>query len=324
MNTLKIFSGGSNPSLANAICQRIDTSLGRIKLQRFPSGEEWCQFQDNIRGSDVFLVQSLSSPVNDNLMQLLLMADAARRASAGRITAVITYFGYARQDRKDKPRVPISAKLVMDLFKAAGFNRILTMDLHTPQIGGFTNLPFDHLSFKPALVSAVKSLGIDCVVAPDIGSVKRADEYASALDTDLVIITKKRKSATAVSIKHFVGDVKDKRVIIIDDLTESAGTLIEAANACKENGASTVYCAVTHGCFTNVGKDRLLDAFRKKTIDHLLFSNTVPNITWEPDGIYSPGSPTYEKTITVVDVSSTFATAISNIHDNKSVSSLFA
>ena len=323
MNTLKIFSGGSNLSLAENICGQLGMPLGKIKLQRFPSGEEHCQFLENIRGTDVFLIQSLSSPVNDHLMQLLLMSDAARRASAGRITAVIPYFGYSRQDRKDKPRVPISAKLVMDLLKAAGFNRIITMDLHAPQIGGFTNLPFDHLSFKPALVEAVKGIGMDCVVAPDIGSVKRADEYATALDTDLVIITKKRKSATAVSIKHFVGDVKDKKVIIIDDLTESAGTLIEAAAACKTNGASEIYCAITHGCFTTVGEDRLVNAFQDKIINHLLYSNTVTSPLWEPDGIYSPGSPAYQKVITVVNVAPLFATAIKNIHNNESVSSLF-
>jgi ribose-phosphate pyrophosphokinase len=323
MNGLKIFSGNSNPGLAKSICNNLNTKLGNIELQRFPSGEEYCQFQENIRGVDVFLVQSISNPVNDKLMQLLLMCDAARRASAERITAVIPYFGYARQDRKDKPRVPISAKLLMDLLKAAGFSRILTMDLHAPQIGGFTNLPLDHLSFKPVLIEAVKCIGINCVVAPDIGSVKRADEYATALDTDLVIITKKRRSATSVFIKHFVGDVNHKNVIIIDDLTESAGTLIEAAMACKENGASEVYCAITHGCFTSIGMDRLIVAFLDKTINRLLYSNTVTSPTWEPDGIYSPGSPTYQQAINIVDVAPLFATAIKNIHNNQSVSSLF-
>lgn len=308
---MKIFSGGSNLPLVESICKEVNQEVGKIKHQRFPSGEEHCQFQENIRGADVFLVQSLSNPVNDYLMQLLLMADAARRASAGRITAVIPYLGYSRQERKDKPRVPISAKLVMDLIKASGFNRILTMDLHAPQIGGFTNLPLDHLSFKPALINTIKPIGMDCVVAPDIGSVKRADEYATALDTDLVIITKKRKSATSVSIKHFVGDVKDKKVIIIDDLTESAGTLIEAAMACKENGAAEVYCAVSHGCFTNVGKHRLEDAFNNKLITKLFASNSVE---------YCDDSKGY---LIKVNVAPLFAAAIKNIHNNESVSSLF-
>jgi len=308
---MKIFSGNSNPVLARNICEYLEIPFGQVKLQRFPSGEEHCQFLENIRGTDVFLVQSITNPVNDNLMQLLLMCDAARRASAGRITAVIPYFGYARQDRKDKPRVPISAKLVMDLIQAAGFDRILTMDLHAPQIGGFTNLPFDHLSFKPALITAIKPLNIDCVVAPDIGSVKRADEYSSALGTELALITKKRKSATKVEVKHFVGDVEGQRVIIIDDLTESAGTLIEAATVCKEKKAAEIYCAITHGCFTDVGAHRLKDAFCIKLITKLFASNSV-------DFPEDAGGH-LEK----VNVAPLFATAIKRIHNNESVSSLF-
>lgn len=308
---MKIFSGESNRPLAKSICDSLGIPVGEIRLQQFPSGEEHCQFQENIRGSDVFLIQSLSKPVNDYLMQLLLMADAARRASAGRITAVIPYFGYSRQDRKDKPRVPISAKLIMDLIKAAGFNRVLTMDLHAPQIGGFTNLPLDHLSFKVDLAKTIKDLGIECVVAPDIGSVKRADEYATALGTELIIISKKRFSAEDVMVKHFIGDVKGKRAIIIDDLTESGGTLIESALACKENGAAEVYCAVTHGCFTDVGMRRLGEAFANKLITKLFVSNSVQFI--DDTGGH----------LVKVNVAHMFATAIKNIHNNESISSLF-
>lgn len=309
---MKIFSGGSNLPLTEAICKYLNIPVGKIKLQRFPSGEEHCQFQENIRGADVFLVQSLCNSVNDNLMQLLLMADAARRASAGRITAVIPFFGYARQDRKDKPRVPISARLVMDLIATAGFDRILTMDLHAPQIQGFTNLPVDQLSFRPELVDSLKGLAIDCVVAPDIGSVKRADEYATSLKCELVIISKKRKSSENVEVKQFVGDVKDKRVILIDDLTESAGTLIEAAKACKENGAKEIYCAVSHGCLTKTGYERLVPAFNNGIITRLFMSNSVVN-----------AGHALNSWIEIVDVSELFGTAIHNIHNNESVSSLF-
>lgn len=307
---MKIFSGSSNPKLVEYICKNLNVPIGQVKLQKFPSGEEHCQFQENIRGTDVFLVQSLSSPVNDNLMQLLLMADAARRASASRITAVIPYFGYCRQDRKDKPRVPISAKVVMDLLPVVGFNRILTMDLHAAQEQGFTNLPMDQLSFRPVLAAALKE-PVDCVVAPDIGSVKRADEYATALKAELVIISKKRNSATAVEVKHFIGDVEGKNCLIVDDLTESAGTLVEAATACRENKAKTVRCAVTHGCFTSIGGNRTREAYEHGVVDQFFVSNTVDASRLLPPWI------------TAVDVSNLFATAIKNIHNNESVSELF-
>ena len=329
---MKIFSGSSNQPLVEKICKdhlcHEGVTQGKIDLKTFPSGERYCQFKENIRGSDVFLVQSISLPVNDNLMELLVMCDAARRASAGRITAVIPYFGYSRQDRKDKSRVPISAKLVMDLLKAADGNRILTMDLHSPQIVGFTNLPVDQLSFKPALIESVKSIGIDVVVAPDIGSVKRADDYASALKTELVIISKKRTNETSVEVKHFIGDVKGKKVLIIDDLTESAGTLIEAATACKEEGAAEIYCAVTHGCFTDTGVVRLVNSFKKGLIKKLYVSNSVkytdrwidPTETEDLDGTVK-GYDYFH--IVNVDVSQWFALAIKNIHNNESVSELF-
>ena len=330
ISTMKIFSGSSNLPLTELICEKLSVEIGKIKLQTFPSGEKYCQFLENIRGHDVFLVQSGSSPSNDNLMELLVMGDAARRASAERITAVVPYTFYSRQDRKDKSRVPISAKLVMDLLEASGFNRVLTMDLHSQQTAGFTNLPVDQLTFKPALVSAVKEkdIKIDVVVAPDIGAVKRADEYATALGTELVIISKKRNTATSVEVKHFVGDVKGKKVLIVDDLTESAGTLVEASNACWEEGANRVYCAISHGCFTETGYHNLVNAFDEGKISKLFVSNSVnfPNKWEDVRRLYKhktiPMSD-YIGRVIIVDVSQWFATAIKNIHNNESVSELF-
>lgn len=319
---MKIFSGSSNPSLVDKICDRLSLQRGKIKLKSFASGEMFCQFEENIRGGDVFLVQSTSSPANDNLMELLIMADAARRASAGRITAVIPYFGYSRQDRKEKSRVPISAKLVMDLLKASGFNRILTMDLHAPQIGGFTNLPFDHLSFMPVLLSTIKDLSIDTFVSPDIGSVKRTSEYAKEMNKSLAIIDKRRISDTEVEAKNFIGDVSGKNVIIIDDLTESARTLIEAAAECRSRGASSVLAAITHGCFSAEGLNNLANVFLEgnRVIDQLFYSNTVSNNNVGIRMIKKGES----KGLIEIDVSSLFARAIRNIHENQSVSELFS
>ena len=296
-------------------------------LKTFASGEKFCQFDENVRGGDVFLVQSTSHPANDNLMELCIMADAARRASAGRITAVIPYFGYARQDRKEKSRVPITAKLVMDILKASGFNRILTMDLHAPQIGGFTNLPFDHLNFMPALISIVKDLPIDTVVAPDIGSVKRNNEYARTLNKSLAIIDKRRIDEKNVEVLNFIGDVAGKSVILIDDLTESVKTLIEAAMECRKRGASKVTAAITHGCFSQVGASNLIKVFsgskeEKGCIDRLFYSNTVASsLGWLSEEVIKGYHA--EKRLVEVDVSSLFARAIRNIHENQSVSELF-
>jgi len=317
---MKIFSGSSNPALVDKICERLSLQRGKVKLKSFASDEMFCQFEENIRGGDVFLVQSTNKPANDNLMELCIMADAARRASAGRITAVIPYFGYSRQDRKEKSRVPISAKLVMDLLKASGFNRILTMDLHAPQIGGFTNLPLDHLSFMPALLNTIKELPIDTIVAPDIGSVKRTAEYAKEMNKSMAIIDKRRINDTEVEAKNFIGDVNGKNVIIIDDLTESCRTLIEAAAECKSRGANNVFAAITHGCFSVVGIENLSAMFRTDApiLDHLFYSNTV----------YLGGNALplmiTQRQVTEIDVSSLFARAIRNIHENQSVSELFS
>jgi ribose-phosphate pyrophosphokinase len=258
-------------------------------------------------------------------MQLLVMADAARRASADRITAVVPYFGYARQDRKDKSRVPISAKLVLDLFEASGIDRVVTMDLHSPQVGGFTNLPFDHLTFEPVLIEYIKSLQLEAkdiiIMAPDVGAVKRAEKYASYLKCDFGFISKKRVGDDKVELQSISGDVSGKTVFIIDDLTESCGTLIQAADACKKNGATKVVCAVTHGCFTDTGMERLSNAMprpnvieQNASIDEFVHSSTV-NHWWKL--AYKPAN------IKSLDVSNLFAKAINSIHNNESVSELF-
>ena len=251
-------------------------------------------------------------------MELLVMADAARRASAERITAVIPYFGYARQDRKDKSRVPITARLVMDLIATAGIDRVVTMDLHSPQVGGFTNLPFDHLTFEPVLSEYIStkyhSLAYrDSVVlmAPDVGAVKRVEKYADLLRSDFGFISKKRVSDTRVELQNIVGDVKDKHVVIIDDLTESLGTMVQAANECKKQGATKVTCAVTHGCLTETGIKRLAE---NNSIDEFIHSNTTN--TWGNIG-FKPAN------VTELDVSMLFAKAIRSINQNESVSELF-
>jgi ribose-phosphate pyrophosphokinase len=325
---MKIFSGKSNETLAQQISWSSGAELGNVYLHTFPSGEKYCQFKDNIRGDDIFLVQSTSSPANDNLMELLVMSDAARRASAGRITAVIPYFGYSRQDRKEKSRVPISARLVMDLLQAAGINRILTMDLHAAQIGGFTNLPVDHLYFQPVLAQHIRkqyhNLALRdkiVVVAPDVGAVKRGEQFSELMGTDFAFISKKRINDTKVELNNFVGDVKGKIALIIDDMTESCGTMLQAAKVCKENGADKVICAVSHFCFTETGMERLAISMPHPNmpdavpvIDEFIHSNSV-KLWWSKK--YKPAN------ITELDISPLFGDAISRINSNKSVSDLF-
>lgn len=320
---MKIFSGTANKPLAENICNNLGIPLGDVYHKAFASGEHYCQYKENIRGEDVYLIQPISNPANDNLMQLLLMGDAARRASAGRITAVIPMFGYQRQDRKSASRVPISAKLVMDLILASGFNRIVTMDLHSPQIGGFTNLPFDHLLFKPSLLQYLKTnnIKIDVVVSPDDGAIKKSREYSKALKIGMAIIAKERLSDTEVEVLNFIGDVKHKRVLIIDDLTESVGTLTQAAKACMDRGATEVNVAVTHLCISDEGIQKLsnnLDLFTR-----FFYSNTVSTKRYE-NSIDPMSKSIFEhENMISVDVSPVFATAIKRIHNNESVSELF-
>lgn len=320
MNPLQLFAGSYSQTIGSAIAEKLNQPLGDIYLHQFPSGERFCQFKENIRGGDVFLIQSIAKPANEALMELLVMADAARRASAERITAVIPYMGYSRQDRKDKSRVPISAKLLLDLLAASGFNRVMTMDLHTPQIAGFTNLPFDHLYFESMLSNLIKQqydfkTRTDelVVVAPDVGAVKRAEQYANRLGSDFAFLSKKRKSDTIVQVQNFVGNVKDKIVLIVDDVTESFGTLAQAAEKCKEEGARQVIVAVSHLCLTDVGITRLIECDKAKLVDTFIASNSVDN----------------KRTLNLLtnyvelNVGSLFGEAIRCTHENKSITKLF-
>lgn len=306
-----IFSATANVNLTKLIATNLNVLQGDIYHHQFASNEWWCQLKENVRGADVFLIQSIVYPANDNLMQLLIMADAARRASASSITAIVPYMGYCRQDRKDKSRVPISAKLVMDIMQASGIDRIITMDLHAPQIAGFTNLPFDHLYFQPSLINAVKQQNIDVIVAPDIGAVKKAEEYAHKMGIDIAFISKKRKNDTQVEPTQFVGDVKNKNILIVDDIAESCGTLTSAAAVCKQNGANKIYCGVTHNCMSELGIARMHEAISSGLITAFYCSNTTENKTTNINTV-------------VVDVSPTFSNAIRGIMNNESISALFA
>ncbi len=305
-----VFGTQTSKTLVERICHTFPLHNGEIYHHQFPSGEWYCQLKENVRGADVFLVQPTVNPCNENLMQLLVMADAARRASAAQITAVIPFFGYSRQDRKDKPRVAISAKLVMNLLEAAGIQRVVTMDLHAAQIQGFFDHPVDHLYFRPVLLNAIKNESIDVVVSPDIGAIKKADELAQYLKKDLAIVAKRRKNDTEVEITQFIGDVKGKSALIVDDLTESAGTLVQAAKECRDRGATRIICAVTHNCLTSLGFQRIAAARKAGVIDNFLVSNTA-------------GEPKFEDVVTPVDIAPIFRQAILNIHHNESVSELF-
>lgn len=309
-----LFSGKASQNLEKLIVDDPQITLGKIHHHQFASGEWYCQLKENVRGADVFLLQAIVNPANDNLMQLLIMADAARRSSADRITAVVPYLGYARQDRKDKSRVPISAKLVLDIIAAAGIDRIVTMDLHAQQIQGFTNLPFDHLYFGPTLMKVLENKDIDVIVAPDTGAIKKAVEFSEKQKLDFAFIVKKRTNDTTVETTQFVGDVANKNVLILDDLTESGGTLLAASKECKANGAKQVYCAVTHGCLTELGYKRMNTAYEAGIINGFYCSNTVMDISENKN--YQ-----WMNVINVVDV---FQKAIKGVHNNESITSLFA
>ena len=307
---MKVFSGNANVGLAKDICKLIGIQLGNAEIGHFADGEVSASIYESVRGSDVCLVQSTSCPVNDHLMELLVMIDAVRRASAGRITAVIPYFGYARQDRKAKARDPISAKLVANMLTAAGADRVLTMDLHASQIQGFFDIPVDHLYARPVLVPQLKALVGDdgVVVAPDSGSTKMAMQYGDMLGAGFAVVTKRRINATTVASSHLVGDVKDRICVITDDLTSTCGTLCAAARILKAHGAAKVYAAVSHCLLNEKGKQTLLNT---PEIEQLITTDAVPI----PD--------TLNGKIKVVSVAPLFGEAIRRIHDGKSISSLF-
>jgi ribose-phosphate pyrophosphokinase len=306
---VKIFSGTANQPLAEAICKSIGCELGQVTVTPFPDGETFVKIEENVRGEDVFIVQPTPSPTNHNLMELFIMVDAFRRASASRITAVMPFYGYARQDRKDQPRVPITAKLVANLLVASGVNRVLTMDLHAQQIQGFFDIPVDHLYAAPVMYEYLKKKNFTnlVVVSPDAGGIKMAHAYAQTLGAELAIVAKRRKSPTEVESVAVIGEIEGKNVLLVDDLTETAGTLTAAAAILKKNGAKSVMACVSHALLSDTGIERL----RKSVIDELITTDTVqrPAI----DGVK----------ITTLSVAGLLGEAIKRIHNNASVNSLF-
>jgi len=312
MNGLKVFSGTSNPALARKIAQYLGTSLGRARIDEFPDGEINLKLDDDVRGRDVFVLQSTCLPVNRNLMELLIFIDCLRRASARRITAVLPYFGYARQDRKDEGRVPISAKLVANLIVQAGAHRILTIDLHAAQIQGFFDIPVDHLLAEPVFSSHFqKTIQEEVVlVSPDVGNVKRARIYAQHLESDIAIIDKRRVSGSEAVVQNIIGDVRDKSVLMVDDMVATAGTICEAAKLVKGFGAKRVIVGATHPVLCGPAIERLAAA----PVDGLVVADTVPLNDKTSFG---------GKTIEVLTVSELLGEAIRRIHRDESVSSLF-
>jgi ribose-phosphate pyrophosphokinase len=305
---MKIFTGNAHPALARNICDYLKVEVGDASVSSFPDGETYVKINDNIRGRDVFIIQPTCPPTNQNLMELLIMVDAARRASAARITSVIPFFGYARQDRKDQPRVPITAKLVANLLVAAGVNRVLTMDLHAQQLQGFFDIPVDHLHARPVMVQHLQRLSTNLVVvSPDVGGVKMASAYAQALGAGLAIVVKKRKSAVETEASHIIGDVAGKNVLIVDDLTETAGTLTSAARMLRKHGALDIYAGVSHAVLTDLAVERLKDS----EIKELITTDSVPV------------RPTSEQRVKVLSVAELLGEGIRRIHDDESVSSLF-
>jgi ribose-phosphate pyrophosphokinase len=305
---LKIFSGNSNRVLAEQICQSIGVPLGQATVTSFPDGETFVKIDENVRGHDVFIIQSTCPPTNHHLVELLIMIDAARRASAQRITAVLPFYGYARQDRKDQPRVPITAKLVANLLVSAGANRVLTMDLHSQQIQGFFDIPVDHLYASPVFFEYLAKSRSDSLVvcSPDVGGMKMAAAYADVLGAGLGMVAKKRRTATKVDAINVVGEVEGCDVLLVDDITETAGTLIAAAQLLRERGARTVRAAVSHCILHDIAYERL----KSGQIDELITTNSVP---LEPRGL----------PVTVLSIAGLLGQAIQRINSNESVTSLF-
>jgi len=309
-DSMKIFSGSSNPDLAKEIADYLKIKLAEVEIIKFKDNELSVKICENVRGIDVFIFQPTSNPANDHLMELLLMIDAALRASAKRITAVIPYFGYARQDRKVEPRVPISSKVVANLLQAVGVNRVLTMELHSDQIQGFFDIPVDNLFASPIVVQHLKDLSINdpVVVSPDTGGVVRARFMASKIDAGLAIIDKRRPKPNVSEVMNVVGDVKGKNCIIIDDMVDTAGSIAAAAKALKDNGAGDIYCAATHAVLSATASDKLKNAGFKE----IIFTNTI-NMQAEKK----------LPNMKVLSVASLFGEAIRRIHEGESVSSLF-
>lgn len=311
IDNLKIFTGRAHPVLAQSICKELSMPLGNAVVESFPDSETFVKIIDHIRGDDVFIIQPTSKPSNESVMELLIMIDAARRASAKRITAVLPFFGYARQDRKDQPRVPITAKLIANLLVAAGANRVLTLDLHATQIQGFFDIPCDHLYASPVIYDYLEGqsyINNLTVFSPDVGGLKRAQSYATLFDCPLGFIAKRRISAEVVEATSLVGEVEGRDILIVDDMTETAGTLTAAAKILKSKGAKSVRAAVTHAILTETAYDRLSEHW----LDELIITDSTP-----PDERYK------EYPITVLTIGHLLTEAILRIHNNMSVTSLF-
>ncbi len=308
---LRVFTGSAHPALGEAIARFLGVPLGRAHLARFSDGEVWFQIQDNVRGADVFVVQPTGPPVNENLMELLVMIDAFKRSSATRITAVLPYYGYARQDRKDKPRVPISAKLVADLLSTAGTSRVLTMDLHASQIQGFFDVPVDHLFAAPVIMDHVAKLKLPklTVVSPDAGGVERARAYAKRLEATLAIVDKRRESPNVAEVHNVVGDVEGRTTLIVDDMIDTGGTLAKVAFALKEAGAREVLASSSHAVLSGQAVKKI----EESPLSQLIVTDSIP---------LAEEKRRCPK-IVVLGIAELMAKAIRNIHEEASVTSLF-
>lgn len=309
---LKLFSGNANPALAKEICSYLGIALGEATVSSFSDGEIRVKIEQNVRGGDVFVVQSCCDPVNTSIMELLIMIDALKRSSAYRITAVIPYYGYGRQDRKDQPRVPITAKLVADLISTAGADRVLTMDLHAGQIQGFFNVPVDHLYATPVLLEYISKYVEEdlVVVSPDAGGVERARAFAKRLQANLAIIDKRREGPNQTHIMNIIGDVEGKSVLLLDDMIDTAGTIVQGAQACAEKGARRVWAGCTHPVLSGPALKRL----QESCLTELVVTNTIP----------LNGKERECPKLRVLSVAPLLGEAITRIHEEESVSSLFA
>ncbi len=308
---IKVFAGNSSKKLAQAICRQLDLELGKVEVGKFSDGETSVNIQESVRGCDVFIVQSTNTPVNDNLMELLLIIDACKRASAGRITAVIPYFGYARQDRKARARDPISAKLVADILQTAGANRVLTMDLHSSQLQGFFNIPVDNLMGMPVLARYFKRVGVPdnlTIVSPDTGSVVRSRAMASKFDAPLAIIDKRRPRANVMEVMNVVGDVKGRTCLMLDDMIDTAGTICQGAQALVDNGASEVIACCTHAVLSGPAIERL----QASPLSKIIVLDTID----------LPAEKRIDK-IEIVSIADIFAEAIERVYTDLPVSKLY-
>ena len=308
---LKIFTGSAHPALGESIARYLGMPVGRAHLARFSDGEVWFQIQDNVRGADVFVVQPTGPPVNENLMEMLLMLDAFKRSSASRLTTVLPYYGYGRQDRKDKPRVPISAKLVADLLSTAGTDRVLTVDLHAAQIQGFFDIPVDHLFAAPVIIEHVQKMALEdlVVVSPDAGGVERARAYAKRLDASLAIVDKRRDQPNVAEVHHVIGDVEGRTALIVDDIVDTAGTLTKVAEAIKAAGAREVLASCTHPVLSGHAIERI----ERSPLAKLIVTDSLPLAPEKLAG----------GRIVVLTIAELLARAIKNIHEETSVTSLF-